>query len=65
MEHFRHIHMVTWLKQYSNPHVYHSAFSLIFIGVQLIYNAVFQVHSKVNQLHIYIHTSFFFFIYFY
>ena len=33
MEHFRHIHMVTWMEQDSNPHVYHSAFSLIFIGV--------------------------------
>ena len=32
---------------------------LILIGVQLIYNVVFQVYSNVNQLYIYIYPLFF------
>ena len=34
---------------------------LLYIGVQLIYNAVFQVYSKVIQLYTYIYIYIFFF----
>ena len=41
------------------PDLEYWQFFKVFIGVQLIYNFVFQVYSKANQLYKYIYPLFF------